>query len=70
LRMTIVCPRTVIELIGPTVINETILYSKASLTVSIFELEPVDPVLLSWRRKVCEVADNRPRWRAWRERGD
>ncbi len=61
------------ELIGPMHHLATGCFIETALsrlpTICILELQPVDPVLLSWRRKVCEITDDRLGWRAWRERG-
>lgn len=73
LMMTIVWPRTVMELIGPMHHLATGRSIESILsrlpTICILELQPVDPVLLSWRRKVCEITDDLLGWRSWRERG-
>lgn len=65
LMMTIVWPRTVMELIGPTELTTVMDSWSQGYTIGILELQPVDPVLLSWRRKVCEIANDRLRGRAW-----
>lgn len=58
------------ELIGPTELITVMDSWSQGYTMGILELQPVDPVLLSWGRKVCEIANDRLRGRPWGERGD